>query len=115
MTKPKTAKLDLGGQKVDVGIPSHLLSDLGGLIYFGALAQIISDKDQAAFPDLWAAKDPKVAAETAASLMAGFGSRLSKKLLAMPERDLNVKVPTGEVLAWVGRHFGIDMEEGNDG
>ena len=30
MTKQKTAKLDLNGQKVDVGIPSHLLSDLAG-------------------------------------------------------------------------------------
>ncbi len=37
MTKQKTAKLDLNGQKVDVGIPSHLLSDLGGTIYSGAL------------------------------------------------------------------------------
>ncbi len=115
MKKQKTAKLDLGGQKLDVGIPSHLLSDLGGLVYFGALAQIIADKDQAAFPDLWAAKDPKTATESAKAVMAGFGSRLSEKLLAMPEHDLNVKVPTGEVLAWVGRYFGIDMEEGNDG
>ena len=44
MTKQKTAKLDLGGQKVDVGIPSHLLSDLGGLIYYGALARLSKDK-----------------------------------------------------------------------
>ena len=44
MTKQKTAKLDLGGQKVDVGIPSDLLADLGGLVYFGALARLSKDK-----------------------------------------------------------------------
>ncbi len=44
MTKQKTAKIDLNGQKVDVGIPSHLLSDLGGLIYYGALARLSKDK-----------------------------------------------------------------------
>ena len=44
MKKQKTAKLDLGGQKLDVGIPSHLLSDLGGLIYYGALARLSKDR-----------------------------------------------------------------------
>ena len=44
MTKQKTAKLDLGGQKVDVGISKDLLADLGGLIYFGALARLSKDK-----------------------------------------------------------------------
>ena len=44
MTKQKTAKLDLGGQKVDVGIPSDLLADLGGLVYFGVLARLSKDK-----------------------------------------------------------------------
>ena len=44
MKKQKTAKLDLGGQKVDVGIPSHLLSDLGGMVYYGALARLSMDK-----------------------------------------------------------------------
>ena len=44
MTKQKTAKLDLNGQQVDVGIPSHLLSDLGGLVYFGVLARLSKDK-----------------------------------------------------------------------
>ncbi len=44
MTKQKTAKLDLNGQKVDVGIPSNLLSDLGGLIYYGVLARLSKDK-----------------------------------------------------------------------
>ena len=44
MKKQKTAKLDLNGQKVDVGIPSHLLSDLGGLIYYGALARLSKDR-----------------------------------------------------------------------
>ncbi len=44
MKKQKTAKLDLNGQKVDVGIPSHLLSDLGGLVYFGVLARLSKDK-----------------------------------------------------------------------
>ena len=44
MTKQKTAKLDLNGQKVDVGIPSHLLSDLGGMVYFGALTRLSKDK-----------------------------------------------------------------------
>ena len=46
MKKQKTAKLDLGGQKVDVGIPSHLLSDLGATVYFGALARLSKDKRQ---------------------------------------------------------------------
>ena len=44
MTKQKTARLDLNGQQVDVGIPSHLLSDLGGMVYFGALARLSKDK-----------------------------------------------------------------------
>ena len=44
MKKQKTAKLDLNGQEVDVGIPSHLLSDLGGMAYFGALARLSKDK-----------------------------------------------------------------------
>ena len=44
MTKQKTAKLDFNGQKVDVGIPSDLLADLGGLVYFGALARLSKDK-----------------------------------------------------------------------
>ena len=44
MTKQKTAKIDLNGQKLDVGIPSHLLSDLGGTIYFGVLARLSKDK-----------------------------------------------------------------------
>ena len=44
MKKQRTVKIDLNGQKVDVGIPSHLLSDLGGTIYFGALARLSKDK-----------------------------------------------------------------------
>ena len=44
MKKQKTAKLDLNGQQVDVGIPSDLLADLGGLVYFGALARLSKDK-----------------------------------------------------------------------
>ena len=44
MTKQKTVKLDLSGQKVDVGIPSDLLVDLGGLIYYGSLARLSKDK-----------------------------------------------------------------------
>ena len=44
MTKQKTVKLDLGGQKVDVGISKDLLADLGGTIYFGALARLSKDK-----------------------------------------------------------------------
>ena len=43
MTKQKTAKLDLNGQKVDVGIPSQLLADLGGMVYYGALARLSKD------------------------------------------------------------------------
>ena len=45
MTKQKTAKLDLGGQKVDVGIPTHMLSDLGGVIYYGVLARLSKDRN----------------------------------------------------------------------
>ena len=44
MTRQKTAKLDLGGQKVDVGISKDLLADLGGMVYFGALARLSKDK-----------------------------------------------------------------------
>ena len=44
MTKQKTVKLDLGGQKVDVGISKDLLADLGGMVYFGALARLSKDK-----------------------------------------------------------------------
>ena len=51
MTKQKTAKLDLNGQKVDVGIPSHLLSDLGGMVYYGALARLSKDKGLSVDPE----------------------------------------------------------------
>ena len=44
MKKRKTAKLDLNGQKLDVGIPTDLLADLGGMVYFGALARLSKDK-----------------------------------------------------------------------
>ena len=44
MTKQKTVKLDLSGQKVDVGISKDLLADLGGMVYFGALARLSKDK-----------------------------------------------------------------------
>ena len=44
MKKQKSPKIDIGGQKLDVGIPSHLLSDLGGLIYYGALARLSKDR-----------------------------------------------------------------------
>ena len=44
MTKQKTAKIDLGGQQVDVGISKDLLADLGGMVYFGALARLSKDK-----------------------------------------------------------------------
>ena len=43
MKKQKTTKLDLNGQKLDVGIPTDLLADLGGLVYFGALARLGKD------------------------------------------------------------------------
>ena len=43
MKKQKTAKIDIGGQKVEVGIPTHLLADLGGMVYFGALARRSKD------------------------------------------------------------------------
>ena len=50
MTKHKTAKLDIAGEQVDVGIPKDLLADLGGMVYFGALALTATDKgsDEAA-------------------------------------------------------------------
>ena len=44
MTKQKTAKLDLDGQTLDVGIPKDLLADLGGMVYFGALARLSKDR-----------------------------------------------------------------------
>ncbi len=44
MKKQRTAKLDLNGQKVDVGIPTDLLADLGGMVYFGVLARLSKDK-----------------------------------------------------------------------
>ena len=44
MTKQKTAKIELGGQKVDVGISKDLLADLGGMVYFGALTRLSKDK-----------------------------------------------------------------------
>ena len=44
MTKQKTAKIDLGGQKVEVGISKDLLADLGGMVYFGALGRTAKDR-----------------------------------------------------------------------
>ena len=113
MTKQKTAKLDLNGQKVDVGIPSHLLSDLGGLVYFGALAQVVKDRSQATFPETWSVGNPE-GADYATAVMAAFGSRFTRKLLAMPESEAQAKILTGEVLAWTARQFGIDMKEDDD-
>ena len=110
MKKQKTAKLDLNGQKVDVGIPSDLLADLGGMVYFGALAQVVKDRKQATFPRLWEAKDTEVA-DYATSVMAAFGSRFTRKLLAMPESEAQAKILTGEILGWVADRFGIGMKE----
>ena len=110
MTKQKTAKIDLGGQKVDVGISKDLLADLGGMVYFGALAQVAKDRKQATFQDIWTAETPE-GADYATAVMAAFGSRFSKKLLAMPESEAQAKILTGEVLAWVANKFGMSMKE----
>ena len=112
MKKQKTLKIDLRGQKVEVGIPTHLLADLGGLVYFGVLAQVLKDRTQATFPETWAAENPE-GADYATDLMAAFGSRFSSKLLAMPEGAGQAKILTGEVLAWVVDKFGIGMKEEN--
>ena len=110
MTKQKTAKIDLGGQQVDVGISKDLLTDLGGMVYFGALAQIVRDRKQATFPEIWTAETSE-GADYATGVMAAFGSRASKKLLAMSDSEPHVKILTGEVLAWVADRFGIGMKE----
>ena len=110
MTKQKTAKLDFNGQKVDVGISKDLLADLGGMVYFGALAQVVRDRKQATFPGIWTADTPE-GADYATSVMAAFGSRFTRKLLAMPESEAQAKILTGEVLGWVADRFGIGMKE----
>ena len=91
MKKQKTAKIDLGGQKLDVGIPTDLLADLGGMVYFGALAQVVKDRKQAAFPDIWAAETPE-GADYATAVMAAFGNRFTRKLVAMPESEAQAKL-----------------------
>ena len=110
MTKQKTAKLDLDGQTLDVGIPKDLLADLGRMVYFGAVAQVVRDREQATFPDLWTAETPE-GADYATAVMAAFGSRASRQLLAMSESKPHVKILTGEVLAWVANKLGIEMKE----
>ena len=49
MKKQKSLTIDIGGQSVDVGIPAELLADLGGMVYFGALARhaMYDDNDEA--------------------------------------------------------------------
>ena len=110
MTKQKTLKIDLGGQKVDVGIDRDLLAALGGMVYFGALAQIMKDRSQATFPETWTVEAPE-RADYATAVMAAFGSRVSQKIMAMPDSEVNAKILTGEVLAWAVNKFGIDMKE----
>ena len=106
----KTQKLDLNGQKLDVGIPTDLLADLGGMVYFGALAKVVRDRKQATFPEIWTADTPE-GADYATAVMAAFGSRASRKLLAMSDTKPHVKILTGEVLGWVANKLGIEMKE----
>ena len=44
MKKQKTLKIDLGGQKVEVGIDRDLLAALGGMVFYGALARLSKDR-----------------------------------------------------------------------
>ncbi len=44
-------------------------------------------------------------------LKAAFGSRFTRKLLAMPESEAQAKILTGEVLGWVARQFGLGTKE----
>ncbi len=69
---------------------------------------------QATFPETWTAEAPE-GADYATAVMAAFGSRVSRKISAMPDSEANVKILTGEVLAWTARQFGIDMKENDDG
>ena len=45
--------------------------------------------------------------------MVAFGSRASRKMLAMPDSEADAKILTGEVLGWIASKFGIDMREGD--
>ena len=110
MKKQKTLKLDINGQKIDVGIPTHLLADLGAMVYFGALAQVVKDRSQATFPEAWSVESPG-GADYATAVMAAFGSRASRKMLAMPDSEADAKIMTGEVLGWIANKFGIDIKE----
>ena len=107
------SKLTGNEQKAEVGIPTHLLADLGGMVYFGAVAQVVKDKKQATSPETWTAEAPE-GADYATAVMAAFGRRVSRKISAMPNSEADAKILTGEVLAWTARQFGIDMKEDDD-
>ena len=96
MKKQKTAKLDLNGQKVDVGIPSHLLSDLGGLIYYGALARLSKDRSNL---------EGQLSAGT---VMCSFAQRCIRKVEARQGISDESYKAWAHVLEWVESSLGFE-------
>ena len=96
MTKQKTAKLDLNGQKVDVGIPSHLLSDLGGMVYFGALARRSKDTGNVE-GQLYAG-----------AAMCSFAQRCIRKIEARQGISDESYAAWAHVLEWTGSSLGFE-------
>ena len=89
-----------------------LLRDLGTLVYFGAVMEVVQDKKKAAFPSLWSARFTHDAGRHAFGVMGALGDRLCKKIGEMPEAaeaDKNRKILASEVVGWAGLKVGIDM------
>ena len=103
--------------KVDadnLGVPPDLLRDLGALVYFGAMRQVVRDKKQATLPTIWSAQNNKAGADQMAGIVAFFGERLCRKIGELPEAKenaANVKILTGEVVGWTGSQIGVDMRQ----
>ena len=102
------AELDID----DPEVLSDLLRDLGTLVYFGAVMEVVQDKKQAAFPSLWSPRFTHDAANHAFGVMGALGDRLCNRIGEMPEAteaDKNRRILASEVVGWAGLKVGIDM------
>ena len=71
----------------NLGVPPDLLRDLGAMVYFGAMRQVVRDKKQATLPTLWSAQYTRSGADGLVSTLGAFGERLCQKIRDLPESN----------------------------